>query len=74
MSGAPLADSAIFLGTLAGLGVTPGTYTYNLGVDSFVINIGTTPVPAALPLFASGLGVLGLLGWRRKKKAKAFLA
>jgi hypothetical protein len=30
---------------------------------------------AALPLFASGLGVMGLLGWRRKrKKAAAALA
>jgi hypothetical protein len=27
-----------------------------------------TPLPAALPLFASGLGALGLLGWRRKRK------
>lgn len=27
-----------------------------------------TPLPAALPLFASGLGVIGLLGWRRKRK------
>src|SRR5262249_36840902 len=26
-----------------------------------------TPIPAALPLFASGLGALGLLGWRRKR-------
>lgn len=31
----------------------------------------TTPLPAALPLFASGLGALGLLGWRRKRKALA---
>jgi hypothetical protein len=30
-----------------------------------------TPLPAALPLFATGLGGLGLLGWRRKKKAAA---
>jgi hypothetical protein len=29
------------------------------------------PVPAALPLFASGLGALGLLGWRRKRRAQA---
>jgi hypothetical protein len=29
----------------------------------------TTPLPAALPLFAGGLGALGLLGWRRKKTA-----
>ena len=32
---------------------------------------GETPLPAALPLFASGLGALGLLGWRRKRKAQA---
>jgi len=30
-----------------------------------------TPLPAALPLFATGLGALGLLGWRRKKKARS---
>jgi hypothetical protein len=33
-----------------------------------------TPLPAALPLFATGLGSLGLLGWRRKKKATALAA
>jgi hypothetical protein len=27
------------------------------------------PLPGALPLFATGLGALGLLGWRRKKTA-----
>jgi hypothetical protein len=27
-----------------------------------------TPLPAALPLFASGLGAIGLFGWRRKRK------
>ena len=31
----------------------------------------STPLPAALPLFATGLGALGLLGWRRKRKAAA---
>jgi hypothetical protein len=30
-----------------------------------------TPLPATLPLFATGLAGLGLLGWRRKKKAAA---
>jgi len=29
------------------------------------------PLPAALPLFATGLGGLGLLGCRRKRKAQA---
>jgi hypothetical protein len=27
------------------------------------------PLPAALPLFATGIGAIGLLGWRRKRKA-----
>ena len=30
-----------------------------------------TPLPATLPLLASGLGALGMLGWRRKRKAQA---
>jgi hypothetical protein len=34
----------------------------------------TTPIPAALPLFATGLGAMGLLGWRRKRKAQAAAA
>jgi hypothetical protein len=32
------------------------------------------PLPAALPLFASGIGALSLLGWRRKKKAAQLAA
>ena len=31
----------------------------------------TVPLPSTLPLFATGLGALGLLGWRRKRKAQA---
>jgi hypothetical protein len=36
--------------------------------------IPPTPLPAALPLFATGLGALGLLGWRRKRKGAAVAA
>jgi hypothetical protein len=36
--------------------------------------VAVTPLPAALPLFATGLGGLGLLGWRRKRKAAALSA
>jgi PEP-CTERM motif len=35
------------------------------------VSIAQTPLPAALPLFAGGLGVIGLLGWRRKRKVAA---
>jgi hypothetical protein len=33
-----------------------------------------TPLPAALPLFASGLGAMGFVGWRRKRKNAAAAA
>ncbi len=33
--------------------------------------ISSVPVPAALPLLASGIGGLGLIGWRRKRNTVA---
>ena len=49
----------------------PDGYTANAG--NWLVNnrfVGSeTPLPAALPLFATGLGALGLLAWRRKRKA-----
>ena len=48
-----------------------GTIAAQADIQSITINTATTPLPAALPLFASGLGALGLLGWRRKRKAVA---
>ena len=43
------------------------------GADSYTQNfiVSQTPLPAALPLFATGIAALGLLGWRRKRKAQA---
>lgn len=38
-------------------------------LDHMQIAVAPVPIPAALPLFAGGLGLLGLLGWRRKRKA-----
>jgi len=38
---------------------------------SFSLTGDATPLPAALPLFATGLGALGLLGWRRKRRQVA---
>jgi len=43
-----------------------GQFVFSPGVFSAA---AVTPLPAALPLFAAGLGGLGLLGWRRRKSA-----
>jgi hypothetical protein len=51
-----------------------GTFSFHVpnGANTYdSTSAATVPLPAALPLFAGGLGALGLLGWRRKRKAAA---
>ncbi len=35
------------------------------------LTVAVIPLPAALPLYGTGLAVMGFLGWRRKRKAAA---
>ena len=42
--------------------------------DSVATPVSANPLPAALPLLATGLGGLGLLGWRSKRKAQVVAA
>ena len=54
---------------------TDNVFFFNQGVDNVSISIGAeTPLPGALTLFVTGLGALGLLGCRRKKKAATLVA
>jgi hypothetical protein len=58
-----------------------GSFVYNNNVNLFAgdvgvtlvrtADIGATPLPAALPLFAGGLGLIGLLARRKKRTAAA---
>ena len=41
------------------------------GAISYVSLSAVVPLPAALPLFATALGGLGFVGWRRRRKAAA---
>jgi hypothetical protein len=51
--------------------VTDDDPSNDISVTSSALGAVVTPLPAAFPLFATGLGALGLLGWRRKRKAQA---
>jgi hypothetical protein len=66
----PLSHTATYYSaTFATLGVMPGTYVWTWGSganQSFTLKIVRTPPPNTLRL----LGLLGLLGWRRKRKAQ----
>jgi hypothetical protein len=64
---------------LAGIGIGSGQFSFSGGgvsagatfrIDTVSVNgaVVPTPLPAALPLFAAGLGITGVLGWRRKRK------
>ncbi len=69
-SGALIAGDGQFDTFTAGfLGVR--TLVFNFGGSGALDNIKITPVPlpAALPLLAGGLGILGFLGWRRRQRS-----
>jgi hypothetical protein len=64
-SGANLTSEAVFSGaTIAGLGLTPGTYTYNWGsgldADSLVVNISAAAPPSVPEPSTALLGIIGL--------------
>ena len=44
-----------------------GNISDGFGIDNVAGTSTVIPLPAALPLFAGGLGLLGYLGWRRKR-------
>ena len=74
----PGSYTIIVLGTTESYYIVSGDLAYMTGSYEGTITAGApipgTPLPAALPLFAGGLGVMGLFGWRRKRKAQAVAA
>jgi hypothetical protein len=67
---ASLSGNSLFINWQGAGGEVGDTITVDFSVGGPV----ATPLPACLPLFASGLGALGLLGWRKKRKNAAAMA
>jgi hypothetical protein len=57
--------------TFSGAIIGSTTSSNNFGTATGTVT--ATPLTAAPPHFATGLGAMGLLGWRRKRKAQAVL-
>ena len=62
-----------------GINVNPSGEWQSLGIDDApdpadnwaIPTVSAIPLPAALPLFGTGLALLGFMGWRKKRKANA---
>lgn len=67
------------LGSVLGIellndGLIPGIAAVQVNFDNVRLDFqaaSVVPVPAALPLFGTGLAIMGFVGWRRKRKAIA---
>lgn len=83
LGSAVLTSSLTTAGNIVGANAGLGPYSLT---EEFIINatgagastntisaVSTTPLPAALPLFAGGLGVLGFAGLRKKRKKSAVI-
>ena len=67
--------SQLFSFSLGSIGLYNFTDAASTGYNTYgSISVSQTPLPTTLPLFATGLGVLAVLGWRRKRKVGLFLA
>jgi MYXO-CTERM domain-containing protein len=77
LSSDPLSGSATWDNTtIAGLGLTPGTYTWNWGIPGFgtdflTLNISAVPEPSSLTMATAAAGILGLAAHRRRKARKS---
>lgn len=61
------ATTGIYTVAVFGNGGAPGDHAYTIQAFGSTAS-SVIPVPAALPLFGTGLAIMGFVGWRRKRK------
>ena len=67
-------DDAFLLANDVDMAFNVGQLSTFAQQDLEIPEVTTTSLPATLPLFATGLGALGLFRWRRKRKVQAVAA
>ena len=71
MSASEIFVSVLFVDDIFGIDIF-GVSGIGFNLSGVLVNSPSAiPLPAALPLFAGGLGLMGLLGWRKKLAATA---
>jgi hypothetical protein len=60
-------------GNIGSVLLTDAGAAFEYGLDETPDPVAASPLPTGLPLFATGLGALGLLGWRGKRKSRVSL-
>ena len=66
-------DITSLVGASSSFGITVlnSSYKENAGIDTIIVDgVSAVPLPAALPLFVSGLGAVGVFGWRNRRNAR----
>jgi len=62
---------SVLFGGSTPIGMLVDSAGWNWQITIETSSIAPIPLPAAFPLFGTGLGILGFLGWRRRRKAQA---
>jgi hypothetical protein len=73
--GGQVGADTLFSITLGTTGAYSFTDSAKTGLDTIgSVSVSATPLPTSLPLLATGLGVLAMIGWWRKRKVGSYLA
>lgn len=73
--GGQIGADTLFSITLGSNGAYSFTDSANRSLDTIgAVSVSQTPLPTSLPLLATGLGIIAMIGWYRKRKVGSYPA